>query len=59
MHLSYLRPNPVSLFTLLPEITVEEMGVGGVAASARSQFGKLSFTFEGQKWLMAMPFLVY
>lgn len=59
MLLSYLGPNPVSLFTLLLEIRVEEMGVGRVTASTGSQFGELSFTFEGQKSLMAMPFLVY
>ena len=38
---------------------MEGMGVGGVAAPAGSQFGELSFTFEGQKSLMAVPFLVY
>ena len=59
MQLSYLRPNPVSLFTLLLGITVEGMGVGGVAAPTGSQVGELSFTFEGQKSLMAVPFLVY
>ena len=31
----------------------------GVAASAGSQFGEPSFTFEGQKSLMAVTFLVY
>ena len=30
----------------------------GVAASVRSQFWEPSFTFGGQKLLMAMPFLV-
>ena len=51
--------NPVSWLTLLLAITMEEMGVGGVAAPAGSQFGEFSFAFEGQKSLMAMPFLVY
>ena len=46
------------MFTLLLAITMEEMGVGGVAAPAGSQIGEFSFAFEGQKSLMAMPFLV-
>ena len=32
---------------------------GGGAASARSQFWELSFTFGGQKSLMALTFLIY
>ena len=52
--------NPVSLLTLFLASSqlLSNHGVG-MAASAESQFGEPSFTFEGQKSLMAVTFLVY
>ena len=51
--------NPVFLFTLLlafPQLLSNHCG--GMAASDGSQFGEPSFTFGGQKSLMAVTFLV-
>ena len=54
--------NPVSLFTLLlafPQFLSNHHGGEWVAASAGLQFEEASFTFGGQKSLIAVTFLVY
>ena len=58
--------NPGSLFTLwsgrwllIASPSSSAITTQGVAASPRSQFWEPSFTFEGQKLLMAVTFLVY
>ena len=56
MHLSFLGPNPLSLFTFL--LALPQLLSGGQQPSAVSQLGELSFTFGGQKSLMAVTFLV-
>ena len=51
--------NPVYLFTLLLASPAPQQSRWGAAASPGLQFWKPSFTFGGQKSLMAVTFLVY
>ena len=48
---------PVHRASCIP--LVPQQSLSGVAASPGSQFGELSFTFEGQKSLLSVKFLVY